>query len=138
MDGKITVITLVVTDQARSLEFFTEKVGFDKKTDVNPPGGTRWVTVGLKGQELEIMLWQVGSGADPSQAEVSKTWAPARSPPIVIVVPDCRKVHQEMSARGVEFVMAPFDHPWGTSATFKDPDGNLFSMNQPPSSWPRK
>jgi hypothetical protein len=43
-----------------------------------------------------------------------------------------------MSARGVEFLVPPFDHPWGTSATFKDLDGNLFSMNQPPGSWPKR
>jgi len=40
----------------------------------------------------------------------------------------------------VEFLLEPFDHPWGTTATFKDPDGNLFSMNQPPSAsaWGKK
>ncbi|MCI4360978.1 MAG: VOC family protein, partial [Thermoplasmata archaeon] len=109
-----------------------------KRTDVNPPGGARWVTVAPKGQELEIALWAVGSGVDPSQQQVSKRWEPARSPPMVLVVPDCRKAHEELSARGVEFLVAPFDHPWGTSATFKDPDGNLFSMNQPPAARPKK
>jgi catechol 2,3-dioxygenase-like lactoylglutathione lyase family enzyme len=138
MDGKITVITLVVTNQARSLEFFTEKVGFEKKTDVTPPAGYRWVTVGLQGQDLELALFEVGSTADPSQREVSKNWAPAKAPPIVLVVPDCRKAHNELNARGVDFLQAPVDHPWGTSATFKDPDGNLFSMNQPPGAWPKK
>jgi predicted enzyme related to lactoylglutathione lyase len=138
MDGKITVITLVVTNQARSLEFFTEKVGFEKKTDITSPGGYRWVTVSLKGQDLELALFEVGSMTDPSQTEVSKNWVPAKAPPIVLVVPDCRKAHKELSARGVEFPQAPVDHPWGTSATFKDPDGNLFSMNQPPGSWPKK
>jgi predicted enzyme related to lactoylglutathione lyase len=137
MDGKITVITLVVTNQARSLEFFTEKVGFEKKTDVQGAGGSRWVTVAPQGQDLEISLWPVGGAVDPSQKEVSKNWSPGKAPPIVLVVPDCRKAHQELSARGVEFPMAPMDHPWGTTATFKDPDGNLFSMNQPPSSWPK-
>jgi len=138
MDGKITVVTLVVTNQARSLEFFTEKVGFEKKTDVSPPGGSRWVSVGPKGQDLEMALWEVGSAVDPSQKDLSKNWASAKAPPIVLVVPDCRKAHQELSARGVVFLHAPVDHPWGTSATFKDPDGNLFSMSQPPSSWAKK
>jgi predicted enzyme related to lactoylglutathione lyase len=138
MEGKVSVISLVVTNQARSLEFFTEKVGFEKKTDVSPPGGTRWVSVGPKGHDVEMALWQVGSGTDPSQASVAKNWAPAKTPPIVLVVADCRKAHKEMSARGVEFLMEPFEHPWGTSATFQDPDGNLFSMNQPPTSWPKK
>jgi predicted enzyme related to lactoylglutathione lyase len=138
MDGKITQITLVVTNQARSLEFFTEKVGFEKKTDVSPPGGYRWVTVGLKGQDLEMALFELGSTVDPSQKEWSKSWSPGKAPPIVLRVADCREAHKELSARGVEFTQAPVEYPWGTAATFKDPDGNLFSMNQPPSAWPKK
>jgi predicted enzyme related to lactoylglutathione lyase len=138
MDGKIAQITLVVTNQSRSLEFFTEKVGFEKKTDITPPGGYRWVTVGPKGQDLEIALFEVGSAVDPSQTEWSKNWTPARAPPIVLRVPDCRQTHKELSGRGVEFVQPPVDLPWGTAATFKDPDGNLFSMNQPPGARPTK
>jgi predicted enzyme related to lactoylglutathione lyase len=132
MDGKVTVIHLVVTDQARSLEFFTEKVGFEKKTDITPPGGSRWVTVSPHGETIELSLWQVGSAVDPSQKVVAQQWAPATSPPIVFQVPDCKKEHARLSARGVEFLLAPLEHPWGTTATFQDPDGNLFSMNQPP------
>jgi predicted enzyme related to lactoylglutathione lyase len=138
MDGKITQIMLVVTNQARSLEFFTERVGFEKKTDVSAPGGSRWVTVGPKGQDLELALWEVGSAVDPSQRAAAKNWLPGKAPPILLSVSDCRKEHHEMSGHGVDFLMAPSDQPWGTVATFKDPDGNLFSMNQPPGSWPKK
>jgi predicted enzyme related to lactoylglutathione lyase len=138
MEGKIMVVTLVVTNQTRSLDFFTEKVGFEKKSDYTTPGGYRYVTVAPKGDGLEVALWEVGSAADPSQKEVSKNWSPGRSPPIIIRVPDCRKSHHEMSARGVEFLQPPLEHPWGTSATFKDPDGNLFSLNQPPGPPPKK
>jgi|HubBroStandDraft_1064217.scaffolds.fasta_scaffold118385_2 predicted enzyme related to lactoylglutathione lyase len=137
MDGKITHIALVVTNQARSLEFFTEKVGFEKKTDVSAAWGTRFVTVGPKGQDLEMGLFEVGTAADPAQKEWSRSWAPARSPPILLRVPDCRQAYEELRARGVEFSQTPLEHPWGTVATFKDPDGNLFSMNQPPSAWPK-
>ena len=138
MDGKITTVALVVSNQQKSVEFYTGKVGFEIKTDVSPPGGSRYVTVGPKGQELEIMLWAVGGATDPSQKEVSKNWAPGRSPPILLRVSDCRAMHKELSGKGVRFHQEPFDHPWGTSATFADPDGNLFSMNQPPSAWGKK
>lgn len=135
MDGKITQITLVVANQAHSLEFFTQKVGFEKKTDVTPPGGSRWVTVGPKGQDLELALFELGSAVDPSQKEWSKNWSPGRAPPIVLRVSDVRKTHKELSARGVEFIQAPVERPWGTAATFKDSDGNLFSISQPPGAW---
>ncbi len=132
MEGRVAQLILLVTDQARSLDFYTRQVGFETKTDVTPPGGQRWVTVGPKGQELEIALWQIGSAVDPAQQEWSKEWAPARGPPIVLRVADCRKVHQELSSRGVEFPQPPKDYPWGTAATFRDPDGNLFSLSEPP------
>jgi predicted enzyme related to lactoylglutathione lyase len=138
MDGKVVQITLVVSDQTRSLAFFTEKVGFEKKTDVTPPGGHRWVTVGPKGQDLEMALFEQGSAVDPQQQAWSKHWSPGKSPPIVLRVSDCRKAYQELSGRGVEFPQPPADYPWGTAATFRDPDGNLFSISQPPSAWPNK
>jgi len=136
MDAKITQVTIVVTNLTAALEFYTEKVGFAKKTDVALPGGGRWVTVGPNGQDLELALWEVGSFADPAQREWSKHWAPGRAPPLVLRVADCRAVHRELSARGVEFPQPPREYPWGVAATFRDPDGNLFSLNQPPASWP--
>jgi predicted enzyme related to lactoylglutathione lyase len=30
------------------------------------------------------------------------------------------------------------EYPWGIAATFKDPDGNLFSISQPPREWTQK
>jgi len=135
MEGKIIQFSLVVTDQAKSLEFYTEKVGFEKKTDFTPPGGHRYVTVGPKGQDLEIALWEMGSAVGPGQEEWAKHWAPGNSPPISLRVADCNKVYQELRSRGVEFPQPAFKHPWGTSATLKDPDGNLLSINQLPGEW---
>jgi predicted enzyme related to lactoylglutathione lyase len=135
MDGKISQIPLVVTNKEKSLSFFTEKAGFEKKTDLTGPGGYRYVTEGLKGQELELALFEVGSATDPTQKEWSKQWAPGKTPPIVLLVTDCRKTHQELSERGVEFPQPPEDHPWGTVATFKDLDGNLFSIRQLRGGW---
>ncbi|MGI0130218.1 MAG: VOC family protein [Thermoplasmata archaeon] len=132
MEGKITHLTLVVTNLADSLAFFTEKAGFEKKTDLSAPGGSRWVTVGLQGHELELALWQVGSYVDPTQREWAKHWAPGKAPPLVLRVTDCRKAYEEMRSKGVEFLQPPLAHPYGVTATFKDPDGNLFSMKQPP------
>jgi catechol 2,3-dioxygenase-like lactoylglutathione lyase family enzyme len=130
MDAKVTQITLVVKNQGEALEFYTRKVGFEKKTDFTPPGGYRWVTVGPEGQDLELALFQIGT---PDPNNWSSRWEPGRGPPIVMRVDDCRKAFAELKSRGVEFKQAqPEEHPWGVSATFTDPDGNLFSINQLP------
>ena len=41
---RIHVTSVLVDDQAKALEFYTEKLGFVKKTDV-PAGEHRWLTV---------------------------------------------------------------------------------------------
>lgn len=132
MEGRITQVTLVVTNQARSLEFFADKVGFEKKTDVALPGGYRWVSVGPKGQDLELALWEIGSPVDPAQKAWSTKWASGKAPPIVVRVTDCQQAYKDLSSRGVEFPQLPKEYPWGTAATFVDPDGNLFTISQPP------
>jgi catechol 2,3-dioxygenase-like lactoylglutathione lyase family enzyme len=135
MGMRITQLTLVVKNQAEALKFYIEKVGFEKKSDYTPPGGYRWVTVGPKGQELELALWQLGS---PDPNGWSKGWKPGGDPPIVMRVDDCRKAFAEMKSRGVEFKQEqPEEYAWGISATFSDLDGNMFSINQLPSksSW---
>jgi hypothetical protein len=39
------------------------------------------------------------------------------------------RTFQELKARGVEFSGEPKTEPWGTFATFKDPDGNEFVLS---------
>jgi predicted enzyme related to lactoylglutathione lyase len=130
MEGKVTNVSLVVRDQARALEFYTEKVGFDKKTDITGPGGFRWVTVAPKGQDLEFVLYALGSGTTPEQLAREKKFAPGASPPTIIQVADCRAIYEQLRSKGVAFLQPPQDNPWGTTAIFEDPDGNAFSINQ--------
>ncbi len=135
MKTKITQFTLVVKNQQAALDFYTKKVGFEKKTDVTPPGSYRWVTVGPQGQDLELALFEAGT-IDPNGW--SANWRPGNNPPIVMWVDDCRSTFDELKSRGVSFKQdKPDELAWGISATFSDPDGNLFSINQPPnaSAW---
>jgi predicted enzyme related to lactoylglutathione lyase len=132
---KIAQFTLVVKNQQAALDFYTKKVGFEKKTDYTPPGSYRWVTVGPEGQYLELALFEAGTN-DPNGW--SKNWRPGGNPPIVINVEDCRKTFDELKSRGVPFQQEkPNEYAWGISAWFSDPDGNMFSINQRPSasSW---
>jgi catechol 2,3-dioxygenase-like lactoylglutathione lyase family enzyme len=132
---QIESISLIVKDKAKALEFYTEKVGFEKKIDVTNYGH-RWVTVGPKGQALQLELWQVGS---PDPTGWSKNWKPGNAPPIVLLVDDCYKMFAELKAKGVEFRRDLEEYPQGVSATFSDPDGNLFTIRGLPQkdSWHR-
>lgn len=121
---KIESAPLIVKDKAEALEFYTERVGFEKKVDVTNYG-YRWVTVGPKGQDMQLELWQVGS---PDPTGRSKSWKPGNAPPIVLLVDDCYRTFAELKAKGVEFTRELEEYPQGVSATFSDPDGNLLTI----------
>ncbi len=121
MDAKITHVALVVKNKDEAVEFYTKKVGFEKKADFNPPGGDRWVTVGPKGQDLELVLFKTET-ADGNNSSTH----------ITMSVDDCKKTFADLKSRGVQFKQEPLEHPYGVSAIFVDADGNSFQINQFP------
>lgn len=128
MSMKVRQLTLVVKNQEEALKFYTDRVGFAIKTDFTPEGLPRWVTVGPEEQEFEIALYQLGN-EDPNGW--SKDWKPGIYPPVVIQVDDCVSAYKVLKSKGVKFLQdKPAELPWGISATFEDPDRNLFSLVQ--------
>jgi len=130
MDAKITQVTLVVRNQAEALEFYTKKLGFTKKMEFSYPNGTRWVTVGPRGQDMQLALWQAGW---PDATGISNSWRAGQGAPVVLNVGDCREAFEELKTKGVEFRQEAHTMPYGVVAFFADPDGNLFEILQPPS-----
>jgi len=53
---QVTYVTLFVRDQDKALDFYINTLGFEKREE-NPAGRVRFVTVGLKGQDLQVVLW---------------------------------------------------------------------------------
>lgn len=50
---------------------------------------------------------------------------------IHLLVDDVDKTYQRLKEKGVKFVAEPKDLPWGErTATFVDPDGNTFTIEQ--------
>jgi predicted enzyme related to lactoylglutathione lyase len=118
MEGKITHFALLVENKADSLAFDTKKVGFEKKADFTSPEGYRWVTVGPKRQELELVLTQPGSADDVRPASVTT------------LLDDCRMASEALKAGGVKFIQEPKENQRCVSAISTGPDGNIFQMNQ--------
>ncbi|WTU04870.1 hypothetical protein OHV05_34440 [Kitasatospora sp. NBC_00070] len=52
----IMYVTLHVTDQERALRFYIEQLGLEKRIDHPGPDG-RFLTVGVPGAPVEIVLW---------------------------------------------------------------------------------
>jgi predicted enzyme related to lactoylglutathione lyase len=110
--------SIPVTDQQRALEFYTRKLGFHVTTDQAMGPGQRWIELGLNG----------GSGValftPPEHQDRIGTFSG-----ISFVCDDVEKTHRELAERGVEFMQPPKKESWGTSAIFKDVDGNAFVLS---------
>jgi catechol 2,3-dioxygenase-like lactoylglutathione lyase family enzyme len=135
MIRRLSHVTLYVLDQERAKAFYTEKLGFEIKTDVSM-GAFRWLTVGPKGQsDLELILMPVhpGSGmlADGAYDKLKSLIQGGHIGPGVFETTDCRKTYEELKSRGVEFKGEPAERPYGVvEAMFVDDSGNLFSLTQ--------
>jgi catechol 2,3-dioxygenase-like lactoylglutathione lyase family enzyme len=134
MIKKLSHATIYVTNQEEALKFYTEKLGFEVRTDSTMDGGFRWLTLGLKSQpDMEFVLMEPKAGmmmdeetASQLKAIISKGVLGAG----VFDTDDVRATYEELKGRGVEFMGPPAERPYGIEALFKDNSGNWFSLTQ--------
>ena len=54
---KVVYVAVLVSDQDKALDFYTNVIGLEKRGDYPTPDGPRFLTVGVKGQDFELVLW---------------------------------------------------------------------------------
>jgi predicted enzyme related to lactoylglutathione lyase len=132
MISRLSHATIYVKDQQRAKQFYTEKLGFEVRTD-QTMGDFRWITVGPKTQpDLEIVLMKPGApmwDAETTQ-KIFDLMDRGAMGAGVFETDDCHKTYEELKKRGVEFLSPPKERPYGVEATFKDDSGNWFSLTQ--------
>jgi catechol 2,3-dioxygenase-like lactoylglutathione lyase family enzyme len=133
MIAGISFSTIWVLDLDSALRFYTEKLGFEVRHDVQMGPGARFVTVGVKGQDIDFNLMVPAPPVlDPESAEQLKTLiAKGVLGAAALHTDDCRATYEELRAKGVEFLMEPAERPYGIEAIFRDDSGNWFSLTQP-------
>ncbi len=131
MITKLTHASILVRDQEEALNYYTETLGFEKRTDQPMGEGARWVTVGPKNHpDMEIVLQPAGWGSAGTVAE--RAAQIGKGPGFVFATDDCRQTVAELKAKGVEFTTEPEAVPWGVQAVFTDLYGNTHVLVQPP------
>jgi predicted enzyme related to lactoylglutathione lyase len=120
MIKQVKLVNIPVTDQDRALAFYTEKLGFEVKTDV-AFGPQRWIELAIPGAETLVTLFT----PDGAESKIGSFTG------IVFASDDVEATYAELTARGVEYVKPPKKESWGTSSIFKDPDGNQFVISSP-------
>jgi catechol 2,3-dioxygenase-like lactoylglutathione lyase family enzyme len=114
---QVGTVIVPVSDQDRALEFYLEKLGFEKRMDMPYGEGDRWVEVAPPGAATTIALVPPREG-DSTGIESH----------VGFTTEDIEADHADLLARGVdadEEVMRMGD-PVPPMFFFRDPDGNRF------------
>jgi catechol 2,3-dioxygenase-like lactoylglutathione lyase family enzyme len=125
---KIVVTTVLVDDQEKALRFYTDILGFIKKTDV-PLGQFRWLTVvspdDANGVELLLEPDQ-HPAARPFKRALVEDGIPFTS----FGVEDVQAEYDRLLKAGVQFTQPPVAMGPVTTAVLDDTCGNLIQIAQ--------
>ena len=120
MIKRVKFVGITVKDFDKALDFYENKLGFEVTTD-QPAGPGRWIELRIPGAETKVVLSGFGPPPDPK----------SQLPVMVFASEDLEATYQELKKKGVEFTQPPTKASWGTSAMFRDPDGNLILLGTP-------
>jgi len=125
---RIKVTSIYVDDQAKALNFYTDVLGFAKKSDFSQ-GPYRWLTVASpedpNGTEL-----QLASNDNPAAKAYQQAIFQQGQPAAMFFTDDIKGDYERIKAGGGEFTMPPTDVTASTIAMLKDTCGNLIQLTQ--------
>ncbi len=127
---KIVVTSVLVDDQEKTLAFYTNILGFVKKTDI-PLGHARWLTVvspdNPNGTEL-LLEPDEHPAAGPFKRALVEDGIPFTS----FGVENVHAEYERLKAAGVHFTQPPVAMGPVTTAVFDDTCGNLIQIATQP------
>ena len=91
-------VIIPVSDQDRSLEFYTEKLGFEVRADIPFGEGDRWLEVAPPGSSAGIAIMPPQPGDTPDNKQTC----------VAFTTDDLDAAHAELKERGVDV-----DEPMG-------------------------
>ncbi|MGD0878760.1 MAG: VOC family protein [Anaerolineales bacterium] len=119
MFNKIAIVSIPVKDQNVSKKFYTEVLGCKVVEEMPFGPATKWIRLEFPGVETRIVL---------------VTWFPQMQPGslqgLVLITNDIAKTHKELKKHGV-VISEITKKPYGQEASFSDPDGNGWVLQQP-------
>jgi lactoylglutathione lyase len=124
---------VIVSDQHKAVEFYTQKLGFELKTDMffgsSSSSGIRWVEVAPKASQSTISLMVANAQlmSNEGEIEASKKGMGTETG-IWFYSDDITSTYGELKKKGVD-ISAPEKQEWGgIMSKFKDQDGNSYSL----------
>jgi catechol 2,3-dioxygenase-like lactoylglutathione lyase family enzyme len=127
---RINLTSVMVDDQEKALRFYTDVLGFVKKTDV-PVGGARWLTV-VSPEDLEGVELVLEPDAHPAAKPFKRALVEDGIPFTSFAVQDVRDEFERLRRLGVRFTQEPVEAGPVTIAVFDDTCGNLIQIVSQP------
>jgi catechol 2,3-dioxygenase-like lactoylglutathione lyase family enzyme len=125
---RIKVTSVLVDDQDKALKFYTEILGFVKKTEI-PVGEFKWLTV-VSPEEPEGTELLLEPNDNPAASTFQKALYNQGIPLTMFFVDDIQKEYERMKNIGVKFTLEPTKMEAIIIAVFDDTCGNFIQMIQ--------
>ena len=133
---RIATAQLWVHDQDEALKYWTEKVGFEVRSDVTVPemDNFRWLTVSPPGQpDVAVVLMAIPGPPMVDAAtdeQLRDLMGKGLAGTVFLTTDDCQATYEDLVGRGVSFSEPPEKTPYGIDSGFRDPSGNSFRLTQ--------
>lgn len=127
---KIYITSVMVDDQEKAFQFYTNVLGFQTKHDI-PMGEHRWLTLTSPGDENGVELALEPSG-HPAAATFKEAMAKDGIPWTAFAVDNIEEEYARLEKLGVQFTQPPVTQGGYSTAVFDDTCGNLIQMIQLP------
>jgi predicted enzyme related to lactoylglutathione lyase len=125
---KIKLTSVYVDDQEKALRFYTEVLGFVKKSDFSN-GPFRWLTVASPEDPNGIEL-QLALNNNPAAKTYQQALFEQSQPAAMFSSDDVQADYERMKSRGAQFTMPPTDVTASKIAVVNDTCGNLIQLTQ--------
>ena len=125
---RIKLTSVHVDDQEKALRFYTEVLGFVKKTDFTN-GPFRWLTVASP-EDADGMELQLALNDNPAAKAYQQALFQQGQPAAMFFTDDVQADYERMKAQGAEFTMPPTDVTGSKIARLNDTCGNLLQVTQ--------
>ena len=126
----LAALSLVVPDYDEAIRYYTQVLGFELLEDTDLGDDKRWVLVAPPGSGPHGCRLLLARAVGDAQRAAIGHQAGGRVF-LFLHTDDFARDYAAFSGRGVEFLEAPRDEPYGTVAVFADAFGNRWDLLQP-------
>ncbi|SHF11131.1 Catechol 2,3-dioxygenase [Fodinibius roseus] len=128
MITNVIQVTIFVKDQEEAKKFYTEKLGFVVRNEMDFGEDWKYLTV-APNESNETVLELAQADSTEKQALIGNQAGDL--PVVMFKSDDIEKGYEELHERDVQFEGQPKEVPGGKGVRFQDLDGNLFDLYEP-------